>query len=341
MYMRKRDLTSTIYFRSEKVVHPDWIVESVKAKRLLPYRNYLLYGTGQKYGEKKNLKNVLRTSNEMSRGSDTKLSSPTENSASLSEFSENSAGQSGIISFKHQTDDSRPTSNTITGEEEALLSKSDGCSSSECTKTSAASSLGKNEECEIPDYMADGPAEFAESDVSGSSGACKTLDENCVNDLHNSVESEKRVLSESVKGLAKRSEICLTTNKTMSDHSNAPHQTLPQHNTRRKHRSVPKAGDANFVSDFYSHSRLHYLSTWGAEFRDYINNLIQTTELKTPRRSPPKTASRKRIIMHIDMDSFFVSVALRSRPELRGKPVAVCHAGRGGDTTCLTGKRCC
>lgn len=30
--------------------------------------------------------------------------------------------------------------------------------------------------------------------------------------------------------------------------------------------------------------------------------------------------------MHIDMDCFFVSVGLRQRPDLRGKPVAVTHA---------------
>lgn len=30
--------------------------------------------------------------------------------------------------------------------------------------------------------------------------------------------------------------------------------------------------------------------------------------------------------MHIDMDCFFVSVGLRDRPDLKGKPVAVTHA---------------
>lgn len=34
-------------------------------------------------------------------------------------------------------------------------------------------------------------------------------------------------------------------------------------------------------------------------------------------------------IMHIDMDCFFVSVGLRKRPELRGKPIAVTHS-KGG-----------
>lgn len=39
----------------------------------------------------------------------------------------------------------------------------------------------------------------------------------------------------------------------------------------------------------------------------------------------------KRTILHVDLDSFFVSVALKKHPQLQGKPVAVCHAGRGSE----------
>ncbi|CAH3192237.1 unnamed protein product, partial [Porites evermanni] len=96
---------------------------------------------------------------------------------------------------------------------------------------------------------------------------------------------------------------------------------------------LPRAGDANFVSEFYNNSRLHYLSTWGAEFKKYTSEIIKSSAGNGWKgRGAGRVGPHGRVIMHIDMDSFFVSVTLRDQPHLRGKPIAVCHAGKGNST---------
>lgn len=119
----------------------------------------------------------------------------------------------------------------------------------------------------------------------------------------------------------------------------------------------PKSNDASFLSEFYSHSRLHYISTWGAEYKAFVNELQKTGDRSFPGRKRLRELVREdrdleqdehgddegrvnswssnvkgrkndddRVIMHIDMDCFFVSVSLLKYPELRGKPVAVTHS---------------
>lgn len=123
--------------------------------------------------------------------------------------------------------------------------------------------------------------------------------------------------------------------------------------------SAQSTKDAEFLSTFYSNSRLHYISTMGTMFKDYVNELRDkndgvfpglerliklksvksaTTLISCESDSEDETicftdkitskANHKQepVIMHIDMDCFFVSVGIRNRPELQGVPVAVTHA---------------
>uniref|UniRef100_A0A8C4HFH3 DNA repair protein REV1 n=1 Tax=Dicentrarchus labrax TaxID=13489 RepID=A0A8C4HFH3_DICLA len=102
------------------------------------------------------------------------------------------------------------------------------------------------------------------------------------------------------------------------------------------------AQTGDLISEFYSHSRLHQISTWRTGFSEYVNELhskrravggtsfsgkdrlrksIAQRSAESQGTSAP--ASVKSCIFHVDMDCFFVSVGIRHRPELKGKPVAV------------------
>lgn len=97
------------------------------------------------------------------------------------------------------------------------------------------------------------------------------------------------------------------------------------------------ASDPNFLEEFYNNSRLHLISTLGAEFKQLVGQMRDASDGKFPgteklllikghNSSPLMSRS---VIMHIDMDCFFVSVSIRNHPELKGKPVAITHARNG------------
>ncbi|KAJ2307258.1 deoxycytidyl transferase, partial [Coemansia sp. RSA 2705] len=82
------------------------------------------------------------------------------------------------------------------------------------------------------------------------------------------------------------------------------------------------ATEKDFIQRYYANSRLHHLSTWKAELKDYVARLRREHHKDTA----APAAGRQRIIMHADFDCFFVSASLLSYPQLKDRPVAVCHS---------------
>ena len=79
-----------------------------------------------------------------------------------------------------------------------------------------------------------------------------------------------------------------------------------------------------FMGTFFKASRLHYIGTWKHRYEEFLEGIPAPPPLAPP---PP---GRERLILHVDMDCFFASVAALGRPELASLPVAVSWSSSGG-----------
>ncbi|XP_076256420.1 rev1 DNA directed polymerase isoform X2 [Rhynchophorus ferrugineus] len=125
------------------------------------------------------------------------------------------------------------------------------------------------------------------------------------------------------------------TNKTKE---NGNGSSIQSENAAGVGKITKTASDPKFIEEFYNNSRLHLIATLGAEFKLLVGSLREKSNGKFPGKEKlilSKKSDEKyvripdSVIMHIDMDCFFVSVGLRNHPELKGKPVAITHARSG------------
>ena len=114
-------------------------------------------------------------------------------------------------------------------------------------------------------------------------------------------------------------------------HPPSAHTSSAKPHQQTGYRNIGDARDPKFLSEFFSNSRLHHISTWGAEYKAYVSRLQAEGATDFPgrdrlravvaqRESGPAAPGRPpRVVMHVDMDCFFVSVGLRKRPDLIGE----------------------
>ncbi|KAI6194863.1 DNA repair protein REV1 [Aphelenchoides besseyi] len=91
----------------------------------------------------------------------------------------------------------------------------------------------------------------------------------------------------------------------------------------------------NGIDEFYDRSRLHLLSTTKTIMKEFVVEMRRNVEnhdftsrhrLKHLQKYEAQNLKTEPVVCHLDMDCYFVSVALKTRPELRGKPVIITHA---------------
>lgn len=119
-----------------------------------------------------------------------------------------------------------------------------------------------------------------------------------------------------------------TCNSVASDSSDAKELEHNIPSVLGKMNAYNPSRGAEFVNEFFTHSRLHYLSTWSTELKQFTAQMVNHIQPRYPKLNPSQSlrAQNHRAVVHIDLDCFFVSVSIRGKPHLRGKPVAVTHA---------------
>ena len=79
--------------------------------------------------------------------------------------------------------------------------------------------------------------------------------------------------------------------------------------------------DPDFISNFFRSSRLHFIGSFKGQLADLA---LQEMKKKRKRASghdggpwQPPSDPGQRVVVHVDMDCFFVSVLVRDRPDLQ------------------------
>lgn len=132
-----------------------------------------------------------------------------------------------------------------------------------------------------------------------------------------------------------REELQQLTSSTSTAPSTTPRdaaqRTKALHGSTTETRSKSTRDGPEFVRHFFAKSRLHHIGNWRSTFQQKAADFLSIYKGPAIRRKPP--TSSRRVILHVDMDCFFVAVAVRERPELQDVPVAVAHSGKSGGTS--------
>lgn len=299
-----------------KVVKPEWITESVAAGRLLSYIPYQLY-TGQT--------KLQQGLSAFATESSTKICNSTiagictKNALSRNLVGENS--RSGNLAEK--ADEEEEVDEEIKRRMEKIVKKVES---------------GSEE--------SDSDNEFGRYIVEETGQKQAILDDSLTN-----VSLDENDASTSCTMNNKNATLPLVSLKVGTNANESVSNAMKSSSPGSKPHG--RAGDPHYLSEFYNNSRLHHLSTWKSEWREYVSKKSKELTSFSGRQALIKivnehaaglesrdmdydgfmanaSAKPERVIMHVDMDCFFVSVGLRKRPDLIGKPVAVTHSkGQG------------
>ncbi|KAM6140750.1 DNA repair protein REV1 isoform 2-T2 [Pterocles gutturalis] len=307
--------------KGEKVVRPEWIMESIKAGRLLSHIPYQLYTKQSSVQKGLNFNSICKPEDAMPGPSNIAKDLNRVNHIKKCEM-ENEITPNGINSCNEEEEEESDNFGFTELEQILPRWKQNGIQShKESTAifnghTHTSTSALKTQDCLVP---------------SGNDAASRFSP----GPMQEEGETEKGMVdfrdctTQQLQQRNKNTDFSWNPHRTMSNsssssssHSNAKingaHHSTVQGPSSTKSTSVPapskaaslpvsKPSDCSFISDFYSHSRLHHISTWKCELTEFVNSLQRKNSGVFPGREKLKKWKAGRTALKTDT----------------GKPVAV------------------
>lgn len=317
-----------VEFKRYRIVKPAWIVDSVKAGKLLPWNSYRVIdeGVGQKVLGFDNGQ-IVSQANVKSRG----YRDQTDTSWYTSQLRE----QQSSLQAEGVSKVSVHTQTLTPGEDSSLRdSDFDGLD-------------GSGERALVPpNVLLEPVVQHDEPALSSPDSGASTLQTPPRTSQHAptpaseplAVEDQSNIGEADANAEAQPDELPgpRGIKRAVSPGSLSPRKAAKM--TAEEHNSVLLADprirkstvvNPDFLEQYYRESRLHHLSTWKADLKSQLQALTAEKSLsqKTVQKRP---TGFRRYIMHVDFDSFFAAVSLKKNPEYVDKPAVVAHGGGSG-----------
>lgn len=281
-------------FRRYRVVKPAWVVESIKAGRVLPWDGFRVVDEGHS-------QKVLKF----------------DNGQFLSQTNTQQLG------YRDQTSTSWYTSQLEGSDQEPESSKKLRVASEVIPAT--AQEL-KHTQSDYGDFPSFSNIDETGKEVSVASQSNDVFDQSPADEATNN--SATICIATPQEDISQRLPLVREPLPSEPEITSEEYNAQLLSDPRMRNNSVV---NPEFIQQYYRESRLHHLSTWKAELKAQLQSAAKEKSQSVIGRRKPVPGAR-RYILHVDFDCFFAAISTLKHPELVGKPVAVAHGtGTGSE----------